>query len=310
MVFQKLKNLLLGSESKVYKKPSYSMSIISASTCSKGELIYGIVSITKDIDAAVVELLPQGTINKGFEKKSVTLKERTVAIVEISTKVKYDYKEIGAFSKWHQRKLHFLKYYYPKLKNEVNQFRNVSSEVPCQVIVMFPPAGTKIDVENKQIYDFLKNKFQNKLVSPDEEKNKYWKKLGVQEPHEWSNIDLQFSGLELSFNVVYAYPNITTKIDENTHISYIIPEDLPSDYKLKMFKFLPKEFRKEFLEKIPLTHAETLRISEDKSHDKFIEHIKVIEQIRKEFQNNLANHRTTLPRDDELNKQDNNRKGD
>ncbi|MCL4430605.1 MAG: hypothetical protein M1167_07610 [Chloroflexi bacterium] len=303
MVFQKMKKLF---ESKMHKESpvipfhsDFHMDIIGGKSFQNADLMHGIVNITENISAALILIFPPGTNEKimtGLPPKGENIKG---AIIEISTEAKYDYKETGMWSKWPDpRTLH-----YSELTYNVEQPETISLEVPCQVIVMMPPQTTKIDFENEQIYNFFKEKFLNKITRLDEKRNEYLKGIGVQEPHEWSAIDLQIAGLNLSFIVVYAYPAIPTKIVNTTNISYIIPEDAPSNYKLKMFKFLPEEFRKKFLQNIPLMLAETIRISDNKSQDAFIEQMNYIKQMRREFYDNLlAQHQTPLPKDDESNK--------
>ncbi len=284
MVFQKLRHLLVGPESKDHKPSSVSINIIGGQSFQNADVTYGIVNLTENISAAVVRLCPPGTHKKSLKGKPFKIENMKGAIIEISTEAKYDYKETGMWSKWPDpRTLH-----YSELTSNTEQHETISSEVPCQVLVLIPPSSTKIDFENELVYNFFKKEFLNKLVRTDDEKNEFLNGIGIQSPHEWSNIVLQIAGQNLSFGIGYAYPYTTSKVDENTHISYIIPEDLPSNYKLKMFKFLPEEFRKKFLADIPFTIAETIRISEDKSYDAFIEQMNYIKQMRKEFQESLG----------------------
>ncbi|MCL4430657.1 MAG: hypothetical protein M1167_07885, partial [Chloroflexi bacterium] len=72
------------------------------------DCIFGIVNITKDISAAVIRLYPAGTLNEMRSGKAIKLTCEKKAIIEISTEAKYDYKELGMWSKWPEpRTIHY-----------------------------------------------------------------------------------------------------------------------------------------------------------------------------------------------------------
>lgn len=280
MILKKIKDLFRQKDEGV-KPPLSSMhvDIITGKMFKNADCICGTFDITKDISGAVIQLFPPNTILKDFNSSSFNNIQMRYAIVEISTEAKYDYKEI---SKWNLATLLPTTFMSGRERIE-----DLPSEVLCQVIVLIPSLSTKIDFENELVYKFFKEQLLHKSVIPDEERNNSLKEIGLQEPHEWCPIILRVAGFNLSLIVAYAYPFATTKIDENTHISYIVPENLPSDYKLKTFKFLPEQFRKRFLADIPWLYAEKLRVTEDKSHKVFIEQLDYINQMRKEFRGKL-----------------------
>jgi len=162
MVFQKLRNMLAGPESKGHKPSSVSIDIIGGQSFQDTDCIYGIVNLTENISAAVVRLYPPGTHKKMMMGKPVKIENVKGAIIEISTEAKNDYKETGMWSKWPDpRTLH-----YSELTSNTEQHEAISSEVPCQVIVLIPPQTIKIDFENECVYSFFKNEFLSEVLAP------------------------------------------------------------------------------------------------------------------------------------------------
>ena len=231
--------------------------IVGGKSFQDADLIYGIVHITENISAAVVRAHPPGTNEKALSGKPFKIENAKGVILEISTEAKYDYKETGMWSKWPNPQ----KLIFSELSSNIERSEDISVETPCQIIILDPPvidknrAKMKIDFKNELVYDFFKNKFLNKSTKMSDE---FVKKLKIQptapfQPYTWSNIILQIAGHNIPFIVVYAYPDGEVKIDENTHIHYIIPEVNPNNYrqKLRVYPFPSKEFEQGILSRVP-----------------------------------------------------------
>lgn len=171
------------------------------------------------------------------------------AIIEISTEAKYDYKEVGMWSKWPEPRT----INYSELKNNDEHPLNVSSEVPCKFILLVSPALVEIAFENELVYNFFRNKFLSKSVKIDD------------------TIILCIAGHNLPFYVGYAYPEEFVRIDENTHISYIIrsnqttkiyPTWILNKYAVRMYPFPPEEF----MPKIPSRYKDAVQGGHNKQY--------------------------------------------
>ncbi|MGA2681510.1 MAG: hypothetical protein ABSF44_06885 [Candidatus Bathyarchaeia archaeon] len=212
------------------------------------DCLFGIVNVTKDISAAVVRLYPPGTIlkMKSGKNKLIAVKE---AIIEISTGAKYDFKELGMWSKWPEpRTIH-----YSELKNNNEHSLNVSSEISCKFVLLESPTFVEIVFENELVYSFFRNKFLNKSVKTGD------------------TIVLSIRGHNLPFYVCYSYPEEFVRIDGNTHISYIIssnqttkiyPTLISNKYTVRMYPFPPEEC----MPKIPSRYKDIVQGGHDKQY--------------------------------------------
>jgi hypothetical protein len=252
MIFQKMKNLF-EFKSKNQERPvteTFHINFIGAERFQDADCIFGIANVTKDISAAVVQLYPPDTIlkTKPGKNKIASLKVKR-AIIEISTEAKYDYKELGMWSKWPEPGT----VHYSELKNNDEHPLNVSSEVACKFILLESMELVEITFENELVYNFFRNKFLNKSVKAGD------------------TIDLLIAGHNLPFYVGYTYPEEFVRIDENTHISYMIssnqttklyPTWISNKYTMRMYPFPPEEF----MPKIPSRYKDVVQGGQNKQY--------------------------------------------
>lgn len=259
-VAQKIRKILK-FKPKNHKEPpepeAFHMDFVGGQNFEDADCIFGIDNITKDISAAVIQLCPAGTINEQMRSgKATKLTWVKKAIIEISTEAKYDYKEMGMWSKWPEpRTIHYSE---DALKNNEEPSLSVSSEIPCKFVLLESPALVEIELENELVYNFFKNKFMNKSVKTGD------------------TIVLRIAGNNLSFSVGYAFPEEFVRIDENTQVSYIIssnqttkvyPTWILNKYIVRMHPF-PSE---EFMPKIPSRYKDAVQGGQNKQYMTYIQ---------------------------------------
>ena len=249
-----MKSLFLKSKSENEKRSpvnladaNYHINYIGAQSLQEVDCFFGIIDITNDISAAVVQVYPAGTLSMMRSGKAIKITGKKEAIIEVSQEAKYDYKEIGMWSKWPEpQKVPFLKIEsYEQLSKDL-------PDVPCKFVFLETPPFAEIRFEDKSVFSFFRNKLLNRTTITGD------------------TIFLQIAGNKLPFPVAYTYPEETVKIDENTFISFLIesnqttklyPTFIVTDHTLRIFPIPPEEF----MQKTPNRYKDLFQVGYSKS---------------------------------------------
>ena len=208
------------------------MNIIGSYSYKDADVLRGIIPITNEIDAAVIHLYPPGSIKKMYKNKDSFLKTMDDIkgdILEISTNVKYDYKELGEGSKWGD----ITKKGYVKLHSAKEKDEDIPSNISCKY-VLFSSPKLIIDFNNITVYNYFKSRFNGITIN----KEKVVKLFVAQQ--------------YLPFRIVYMNPEGTTIINDNTIISFIFPLSFSGkEITIQTYPVLPDEYADDLKSKQP-----------------------------------------------------------
>ncbi|MBN1683385.1 hypothetical protein JW865_07530 [Candidatus Bathyarchaeota archaeon] len=181
------------------------LEIIGGHFSEDGDVIVGILDLAPNVEAAIVQVYPAGTIKKKSEGQKLNLNpsEIKTAIVEISSTAREDYQKNVVFSRMSDiRNPVFLDVLKPR--------SHESSNVPCTLaIISLPPIS--INIRDKNVFEYIKEKFLKLSVTSLE------------------RVLIDVAGYSLPFAISYAYPKERVLISKETFISFLIPVGMVDD---------------------------------------------------------------------------------
>jgi hypothetical protein len=176
------------------------LEVIGGHFSEEGDVIVGVIDLAPEVQAAVVQVYPPGTIERKSrgEELNLAISDIRAAIIEISSTARDDYRKNVVFSRMSDiREPLFLSQTKPTKEN-------MTSNVPCRLaIIGLPPIS--INMRDEEVLNYFKQKFLNLSVNSME------------------RVMIDVAGYALPFAISVVYPKERVLIGKDTFISFIIP---------------------------------------------------------------------------------------